>query len=553
MVGQEVSIGESSTAPTNLPGAPRQPRPTAAQVAGWTVLLFAVVWLSLRGWGSFQVGAYQDDAQYMLAARSLAFGDQYGLINWPGAPHEPKYPFAFPLLLAPLVWLFPHDPQAATTVALAATLINISLLFWGWPLLSPSTSRWWGLGVAWLYGVSPMTVGQTRVVMSEPVFTTFALAALLLVEACVRAPRRGRLLSIPLGVALTFALFTRSIGIAVWAAVLLRLAMAVRRVGYAPLAGILCGSLGSLLLVLGLTSIEPRHLLPQKYITEARTAGPSPTTATESPVERVLRVGGAYALTELREVVVSVGGGQREQALADRIGMHLLPEVLGAVVTALIAVGAWRALRMRALAASALLFELVYLGTLLLWPWVILRYLYPLQPLLAFELLLGLAAVDDAARGMWAAPGARRSRGRAVVVVWAGLVALSVWKSAMVADARSFTRDLRVGATWLRDHSATDAIVMARYAAPVYLYAERRTVPLMAGSASELEAALDEQRVDYLLIGPKLAWNADGSLPDDELQVVLLPGVAEMAARGRLTEVYESPPHDKVHIYRVER
>src|SRR5262249_26257683 len=160
-----------------------------------------------------------------------------------------------------------------------------------------------------------------------------------------------------------------------------RVGAAARRIGYAPLAGILFGCAVFLVLVLGLTSIEAQHLFPRQYVEEAQTGGPA-SAATESLLDRAGRVGGSYAVSGLRDVLISVGGGQREQALADRIKMHYLPAGFGAAIAAVVVVGTWRALRTRALSPSALLFQLIYVGALLAWVWVDYRYLYPVQPLL---------------------------------------------------------------------------------------------------------------------------------------------------------------------------
>lgn len=245
---------------------PAQGSANAAQITAWLILLALITFLSLRGWGTFQVGVYQDDAVYVVLARSIAFGDQYGLINEPGFPRPSKFPFAFPLALAPVVHAFPDDPLACTLVSLAATLLNVTLLFWGWPLLGPGTSRWWGLGAAWLYGVTPRVIGQTRIVLSEPLFTFFVLLALVLVEARLRHTSGRRSLSVVLGIVLMLALFTRWVGVVVGMAVLVRLALADWSQFPRRCATIIGSAVGALALVLLLTSIDLRQVDPVRYL-----------------------------------------------------------------------------------------------------------------------------------------------------------------------------------------------------------------------------------------------------------------------------------------------
>jgi hypothetical protein len=73
-----------------------------AQSALWAAALALGVFLSLRDYQSYQVGFYQDDASYAVLTESLVRGPAYGYINEPGYPGPTRYPFGFPLILAPV-------------------------------------------------------------------------------------------------------------------------------------------------------------------------------------------------------------------------------------------------------------------------------------------------------------------------------------------------------------------------------------------------------------------------------------------------------------------
>ena len=130
----------------------------------------------------FQVGAHYDDAAYITLARSFLHGEGYGLINFPGAPRIANYPFGYPLALSLIAAFSPNELAAYKYVSVVATLINASLLFWGWRLLSRSLSHWWALAVSLLYLFSPVTIDLSGRVMSEPLFLTFYLLAMLIAE-----------------------------------------------------------------------------------------------------------------------------------------------------------------------------------------------------------------------------------------------------------------------------------------------------------------------------------------------------------------------------------
>ncbi|MBI5651031.1 MAG: hypothetical protein HZC40_11405, partial [Chloroflexi bacterium] len=164
--------------------------PTRIQIILWLVLVSVTLVLALGNYQTYLLGTHFDDARYVILARSLVLSDQYGMINAPGDPPAGKYPFVYPLLLTPFIFLFPHDPDALKFLSLIATVINLSLLFWGWRWFSHTRSYWWGLAIAALYGLAPMTIDLARRVMSEPVFTTFVLIAIILAERAAQRYRR---------------------------------------------------------------------------------------------------------------------------------------------------------------------------------------------------------------------------------------------------------------------------------------------------------------------------------------------------------------------------
>lgn len=521
-----------------------------AQVAVWLILTAVVAWLSLRGWGTLQVGVYQDDAVYVVLARAIAAGERYGLINEPGPASATKFPFGFPLALAPVVRVFPEDPLVCTAVSLGATLLNISLLFWGWPLLGRGSSRWWGLGGAALYGVTPLVIGQTRAVLSDPLFTSFVLLALLLTEAQVRAggARGWRLAA--LGVVLMLAVATRWIGVIVCAAVLLRLMWSLGWQVPRALARTLAGALGSLALVLLLTPIDLQQLLPGQHLV-SRQARLQRLRDRPGRAETSRQTPAHYFTTEVRSVLVAAGGGDRERDLARRLGVPALPAAFGIGMSALVVAGAWLGVRRRLLAPSIVLFEALYTGALLLWPFIAIRLLYPLVPFLFVQLLIAVHAVAGAAAAWRGAP--PRCARQAAVVVFALLFALALIKSVRVEPSLAMTGDLRAGAAWLARHAPADAVVLAEAPQTTFLYAQRATIPYpQVDGGAALDQLMSDRGIDYLLLAPELKWR----LPEERtyspyVRRTLLPAVAKLTERGRLTLVHEAPGEPMVRVYRV--
>jgi hypothetical protein len=390
-------------------------------------------------------------------------------------------------------------------------------------------------------------------VMSEPVFTTLALGALLLIELCARR-RMGRSAAVVLGGILTLATFTRTIGIALWPAAVVRLV----RVNIRDLAGLAIGSAALLAAVVVLTPVGIGNLYPHGYTAELQEGWPGMSQGTPEPIEtvpeQVMRVVAEYTMREIRGALIPFGGGDRERAVGMRLGIDAGPEIVGLLVTAVTALGAWQCVRTAALAPAALLFELSYLAILFGWVWHSARYLYPIQPLLSFQLLFGIWWLANWAVGVRRPQAAGRAATGVVIVVSALLIVASAWKSLDTGDSRRFTRDLVADTSWIAANSAPNAIVMARYPASIHLYAKRQTEPLPAvKSAAELDEVLIRRKVDYILIGPELLWQFDAAFRYSDEDAGLLVIVAAMADAGRLELVYASDPQRKILVYKVNK
>jgi len=86
-----------------------------------------------------------------------------------------------------------------------------------------------------------------------------------------------------------------------------------------------------------------------------------------------------------------------------------------------------------------------------------------------------------------------------------------------------------------------------------FLYGGRHTVS-QAGpfsSAIDLESFLASERVDYILVGPALRWQALCVPTYSRSTALLLPLLAELSSTGSIRPVYSAEP-DRIAIYRIE-
>lgn len=573
--------------------------PTRLQAALWGGLLILALLLSLNAYHSFQLGTAGDDAVYTVLARSLVREDRYGLSHAPGEIGLTRYPFGYPLLLAPVVLLFPDSFDALKLVSLVATLLNAAIIFWAWPWFS-RRSYWWGLAVSGLYLLAPTVIGQTRMVMSEPVFTTACLLAILLTERAARG-ESGRWWWLGLGAALMFAISIRTIGVVLMLACFAYLLLRQGRRCWRYLA-LVIGQVFLLVgLIVALTPVEIRNVVPTKYAEEYLSwhvfrdpaagaaphigaapvppaAGPSQPEAEghdgiETPGLRwvldglqpfgitvpsghflveVLEAGELHVEQHIRSAVLPLGSGDREQALAAHLGLPMLPLLVGLATCGVIVLGYIRWYAQQGTSAFQL-FSVLYLLALFVWLWRDPRFLNPVLPQLFLSFLVGVEAVLQAlslaARRRTTWPMVQNG---ALVALVALMLLGSVYKNSKLEDSRAHIGDLQARSSWLKANAASSAIVLSEHAELDYLYSDRKMVYPVGSynSAAELEAYLAAHRIDYVLIAPHLRWQTDYRASYSKATARLLERTEELAGEGKVTLVY-APTNSLIRVYHV--
>jgi hypothetical protein len=74
-------------------------KPKGGSILVWTLLVCALLpsaWLAWRFRAMPQLGAYHDDAVYLVSAKALADHSGYRIVSLPEQPFQTKYPPVFP-------------------------------------------------------------------------------------------------------------------------------------------------------------------------------------------------------------------------------------------------------------------------------------------------------------------------------------------------------------------------------------------------------------------------------------------------------------------------
>ena len=158
-----------------------------------------------------------DDASYILLARSLAHRGAYLDLAYVGTPVHPHYPPAFPLLLSPVVKLWPRSILALKLVTLMAGVCFV-LLSRG---VADAQDEGLGWAVALLVATNPVVVALSTNVWTEIPHAALVLAYLAALRRAAASPRACPWAAAGACALLIATYLTRPIGITAFAATVL--------------------------------------------------------------------------------------------------------------------------------------------------------------------------------------------------------------------------------------------------------------------------------------------------------------------------------------------
>jgi hypothetical protein len=307
-----------------------------------------------------------------------------------------------------------------------------------------------------------------------------------------------------------------------------------------------------MLLLLGVillaTPVSLKDLLPTDYA--GQFAAPSHWGQDQREDSLGFRVAAGlseYLTVHIRQLILPVGGGETETAFFTRRGLAFVPPLFGLAISGVILLGFVRWLSGEPLSIPVL-FALLFLAIMIIWPWRGPRYLYPIQPQLFLALLLGSAAL--------AGPLARRLNRRAaalpflLAVFCLGTLALYAILSFQRDDSRLHTGDLQDRTAWLSTHTDPTSVILSEQPYIDYLYGQRKTVPYGTLSPGQLDDYLTQYRVTHILIAPRLEWEPVHDPTYSPASLALQKVLRSQTLDGRFSLVHDSSL-EGVYVYQV--
>ncbi|HJU74914.1 MAG TPA: hypothetical protein VJ717_14320 [Gemmatimonadaceae bacterium] len=426
-----------------------------------TLVLIAAI-VSITPW---PVGAIQDDATYVILAKSLATGEGYRQLNLPDAPRVTHYPPGYPLFLAALWKLSPDFPnnvvlfKYVNAVLLAVAAAGVYGLARKRAELGAISS-----GVAAVAGLACVLVLYvTGVPLSEPLFLALLFPALMTAEAAVSEE------SLPLAVAAgalggVLAL-VRTIGIALLPAVVL--ALIIKRRWSSAIAA----------LATGLSVLAPWQLWATAHGADVPEIVAGKYGSYLSWMIGGYREGGwPFASAVVNKNIADL------QHLLDYLVMPIASGwVRGATFACALALFVYGLTRLARRMPVTVLFVMGYSVIVLLWPFEVIRFVMAGFPLLAFVFIYGIVELWRARPPslLLHAPRSLLLAGGAAVTI--GFIWYNVkgyreqWWTSVQRDSGE-----RIGSvvSWVRRNTSATDVVAVQDDPAVYLYTGRRAVPV---------------------------------------------------------------------------
>ncbi len=449
------------------------------------LLLLAVVSLGLGLWTfDDKLSLSGDNTEFIILAQSLAQGQGLTHIHQPETRLATKFPFGFPLMLAPLELLFPAAWGPMKGLVLVCFVLAVPVYFL---LVKERLGIVPGLVAAALCLSHPLLLDYAHQIMSEVPYMLFSLLALWLLDRSMQNPRIvGNYAFIGGGLCAVWAYHLRTIGL-----VLIGAAVVYLLIRQCYRKAVVWGG-GALLL--GLPWAWRNYRAGgESYFELVGRVNPYAPALGNMELEGWLQRLADNALAYLGRIMPSTfwPGFRGDGSLVNPVSIAL-------IVLLLAAIGLCIYRRQHLLLG---LYTAFFSATLLVWPWTGDRFLAPIVPLILFFVVwLGTSLAQLLAAKL------QPSLGR-VLGLSAVLLALPLHGSGVAQLARqgqaayppAWEHYYRAG-LWLRENVPPETVIACRKPYWLYVVSGRRCVVYRHDPPELLLAHLQQIPVDYVVV-----------------------------------------------------
>ncbi|MFI5249916.1 MAG: hypothetical protein ACHQTF_08095 [Gemmatimonadales bacterium] len=426
----------------------------------------------------YVIGAFHDDAIYVILGRALASGAGYRYLHLPGTPHATHYPPGYPALLALLWRVAPQFPDNVLLFERAnACLLGVAAAL-GYTLVRRSTrlTAPWAGAVAILGTATIPSLALATVILSESLFLAVLLGALVASEVIVAAGNRDPVdrWTAPApaiaGLLCGAVGLVRTVGIVVVPA-----AVAVCLIRRRPRAALVVG-------VIATAMILPWQLWVWRHSGELAPVLQGEYGSYSGWLTGALgRHGLGFAFRTAQQNVSDI---------VTMLAIQFAPQL--PLIVKMVAIAASAALTVAGLARMArtapvtAAFAVLYAGEVVFWPFPPFRFVWAVWFLVVLVMVSGAIAFWEwrpragTAAGLATMRVARAAALLGALIVGAGVGRYNVlgfrghWWNTM---QESLSVKMNVPLAWLASHPALRGVVASDQEPAIFLYAGRTGVP----------------------------------------------------------------------------
>jgi hypothetical protein len=452
-------------------GAVALPPWAAAATVGLVTLCIAMAVVR-----PYVIGAFHDDAIYVILGRALATGAGYRYLHLPGTPHATHYPPGYPALLALLWRLSPQFPDNVLLFERAnACLLGVAGAV-GYTLVRRSTRlpAPWAAVVAILGTATVPSLALATVILSESLFLAVLLGALVASEAAVEhrdaADRWDATAPVIAGLLCGAVGLVRTVGIVVVPA-----AIAVCLIRRRPRAALVIGAVS-------LAMVLPWQLWVWRHSAELAPVLQGEYGSYSGWLTGALGRHGLGFAFRTAQQNVSDTVAMLEIQFAPQLPL-IVKRMAIAASAALTMAGLARMVRTAPVTAA---FAVLYAGEVVFWPFPPFRFVWAVWFLIVLVMATGAIALWEwRPRARTAAGLATMRIARAAALAGALIVAVGIgrynvlgfrghWWNTM---QESLSVKMNVPLAWLASHPALPGVVASDQEPAIFLYAGRTGVP----------------------------------------------------------------------------
>lgn len=435
-----------------------------------------------------------DNALFISLSKSIVYNYEYSFFHLPTPVPEIHWPFIFPLLLIPIIYLFGVNIVLLKLIPLLFAILSIIIFYF---IVKEREDPKLTMIILALIAVNPLMFFFSHEILSEITYLFFSLCTLYFINKYDKTKFVSNKYLFLTTIFLLLTYFTRAIGISLIIAIgLYYLVKIVRKndigLNFKKLISII------ILITIPIIAWLIRTLKYKDVAAIPSTLSQALYVNPTNPELGIIGIKG-FISRILENIYYYLGPG-----IINDIN-KILPNNLNKLIILLIIIGGiywfitgWGLIKSYKQHKSVFeYYFLIYLILILIYPWTTIRFLVPIIPFLVYYFIIGIKEITQKIN-------AKRFF-TAIILI---LFLISVFACGFELKRQHETpfykgdwMDFYEASLWIRDNSQEDTVIMSKRDALVHLWTERKTTsPPYTSNQTKVMDVIKDNNINYIII-----------------------------------------------------